>query len=136
MGFAGWQYHVHRGGIGVRPSFLNRMNHPVDADPVIEDAGAARSTSLPVPTGCHAKPIRGPKLPQRDPVLSGKLAVKLPDPWRNRTMSAFRDGPGIEVVRHDVADEAFGSVKEGAVGGTGTEARSWPEIGQVAILVP
>ena len=96
---------LHGESIGVWPSFLNSVNHPVDTDAVVENTGAAthHKAAIPYRLPCETNP--GSEVAQWNPVFRCEPPIKLPDTSRNRTVASLGDGPSIVVVGYYVSTE-------------------------------
>ena len=80
---------LQAGGVRVRPSFLDSVNQPVNADAVIENARAAADHQAPITRRLPRKAGSRAKVAERDSILSGKLPIELPDSRRNWAMAAL-----------------------------------------------
>src|SRR5215471_10116799 len=94
-------------GIGVWPPFLNGVNHSVDADAVVKNAGASAYNETSTSHGLPGETDPGSKVAQGNPILRCELSIKLPDAVRNRAM-ALGDGPIVVVVRYYITSESPG----------------------------
>src|SRR5438128_11460759 len=89
------------------------MNHSVDTDAIIENAGTAANHHSAVRYRLPGKSNARAKVAQRDAILRSECPVELPDACRNGTMSSLRNRPRVVIVRHNVAGESGGVVEVG-----------------------
>src|SRR5262245_58818515 len=93
--------------IGVGPTFLNGVNHSVNADAVVENAGASAYNETSTSHRLPSETDPGSKVAQGNPIFRRELSIKLPDAVRNRAMTLW-DGPIVVIVRYYITNESFG----------------------------